>query len=117
VRPWVTGFGEFIMSLLRLIVGAYAAAATIAYAQIPVTPAPSTGGQKLQYQSAFAGYRSFSEIETVPWRQANDELGAAAGHAGNAMNRGMPSMAPKAGRTSPAPSATEAPAGHAGHKR
>jgi hypothetical protein len=102
------------MLLLRLIVGAYAAAATIAYAQIPVTPAQSIGGQKLQYQSAFANYRSFSEIATMPWRQANDELGAVAGHA---MNRGMPSMAPEAGRTSPAPSATEAPAGHAGHKR
>ena len=42
------------------------------------------------------------------------KLGAAAGHA---MNRGMPSMAPESGRTSPARSATEAPAGHAGHKR
>lgn len=35
------------------------------------------------YRSAFEGYRPFAEPELANWRKANEEVAAAAGHAGD----------------------------------
>lgn len=43
----------------------------------PKTPVPA-----VTYRSAFEGYRSYAEPELAPWRKANEEAGAAGGHAG-----------------------------------
>lgn len=37
----------------------------------------------VEYRSAFEGYRAFKDEELLDWRKANDEVGAAGGHAGH----------------------------------
>lgn len=53
----------------------------------PITPrtAASSGGS-MEYQSAFADYRAFTEEGATPdkqWRSANEEMGKLGGHAGH----------------------------------
>ena len=110
------GFGVFIMQMFRLLMGAYATTAVVAYAQPPASSTAPGAGKKLQYQSAFAGYRSYTDGETVPWRRANDELGAAGAHAEHVMQRDTPSAAPVPSAAPPAKDAPSVPE-HAGHKR
>lgn len=43
----------------------------------PKAPVPA-----VTYRSAFEGYRPYAEPELVPWRRANEEVGAAGGHTG-----------------------------------
>jgi hypothetical protein len=40
----------------------------------PRAPVPAT-----EYRSAFSGFRPYSEVELVPWRAANDEVGRSGG--------------------------------------
>lgn len=37
----------------------------------------------VEYRSAFESYRAFNDEELRDWRGANDEVGAAGGHAGH----------------------------------
>ena len=53
----------------------------------------------VEFRTAFDGYRPFAEEEQKDWRKANDEVGAAGGHAGK-----------------PQPGKPEASGGHGGHK-
>jgi hypothetical protein len=103
------------MLSLRVIIGACATAATVAHAQAPAATASSSNGQRLEYQSVFRGYRSFTVDETVSWRRANEALGAAAGHAARPA---QPAAAAEPRGPSPASPAKAAPAAveHAGQK-
>jgi hypothetical protein len=40
------------------------------------------------YHSAFEGYRPFADQELADWRRANEEVGAAGGHAGHKPGQG-----------------------------
>jgi hypothetical protein len=104
------------MRWFRLLMGACATTAVVAYAQPPASSAPSGAGKKLQYQSAFDGYRPFTDSGTVPWRRANDELGAAGAHAGHVMQRDTPSAKSAPSAAPPAKDAPSVPE-HPGHKR
>ena len=56
-----------------------------------VRPGPSEPSSKapaVTYRSAFEGYRPFAEQELQDWRKANDEVGAAGGHAGHRPGQG-----------------------------
>ena len=37
----------------------------------------------VEFRSAFQDYRSFADPELTDWRRANEEVGAAGGHAGH----------------------------------
>ena len=61
-----------------------------------------------EYRAVFDDYRPFAEQEPGDWRKANEEVGAAGGHAGHA-KQGQKAPAKPAG-------ANSAPTGHEGHK-
>ena len=42
----------------------------------------------VEFRSAFKDYRPFSEQEPRDWRSANEEVGAAGGHAGHRPDQG-----------------------------
>jgi hypothetical protein len=42
----------------------------------------------VEYRSAFADYKPFADEELADWRKANDEVGAAGGHAGHKPGQG-----------------------------
>lgn len=42
----------------------------------------------VEFRSAFEDYRSFAEQELADWRKANEEVGAAGGHAGQRPGQG-----------------------------
>lgn len=66
----------------------FALAATIAgdaAAQTTAKPDPADPKVRtppVEYRSAFAEYRKYSEPELAPWRAANQEVAAAGGHVG-----------------------------------
>ena len=49
----------------------------------PAAPAPP-----LAYRSAFDGYKPFADEDVAGWREANDEVRAAGGHAGHRPGQG-----------------------------
>jgi len=44
----------------------------------------------VEYRSALEGYRPFTEAELRDWRKANEEVGAAGGHAGQQTPKPQP---------------------------
>lgn len=42
----------------------------------------------VEYRSAFADYKPFADQELADWRKANDEVGAAGGHAAHKPGQG-----------------------------
>ncbi len=54
----------------------------------------------IEFRSAFDGYRPFAEEEQKDWRKANEEVGAAGGHAGH-----RPGQGPGAATSKPEPGA------------
>lgn len=71
----------------------------------------------VQYRSAFEGYRAFSDPELRDWRTANEEVGAAGGHAGHRSGQGagQQTSKPQPGK----PDSSGGPAergGHGGHR-
>jgi hypothetical protein len=72
-----------------------------------------------EFRSAFEGYRPFAEQELRDWRGANEEVGAAGGHAGHRPSPGPSQQTSKpqtsAGQSENSP-ATPAHEGHGGHK-
>ena len=100
--------------MYRLIVtvlpsaGMFAAAVAFAQAPAPAT-APGTPS-RLEYQSAFDGYRAHKELETQSWRESNEEAGALGGHVGQLKgSSSRPGEAPKSG-TPPSASGSPTPA-------
>lgn len=60
------------------------ASAVAAQQAAPRDPAnPATPVPKPVYESAFAGYRPWSEPDTGRWREANEEVRRLGGHAGH----------------------------------
>ena len=63
-----------------------------------------------QYRSALEGYQPFADQELRNWRQSNDEVGAAGGHAGH-----KPGQGPSKETSKPQPGKPPA-GGHGAHK-
>ena len=61
---------------------AFASAAVAQNAPRPDPKDPKAPAPAVTYRSAFEGYRPYAEQELVPWRKANEEVGAAGGHTG-----------------------------------
>jgi hypothetical protein len=77
---------------LYLAAAALAAFALPAAAQQPARSDPASQAAPVpafKYDSAFAGYRGFREEPLAPWRDANDEVARAGGHAGIFRSHGM----------------------------
>ena len=91
-----------------------------AAAQADLRPNPQDPQAKaaaVEYRSAFEGYRAFAEQELADWRRANEEVGAAGGHAGHRPGQGSGehSSKPQPGK----PESSGGPAeqkGHGGHQ-
>jgi hypothetical protein len=64
----------------------------------------------VEFRSAFEGYRPFADQDLANWRTANEEVGAAGGHAGH-----RPGQGPGQQSSKPQPGSPEA-GGHGGHK-
>lgn len=56
--------------------------------QAPDPRQPQSSVTPLEYRSAFDGYRPFADRDLANWRQANEEVGTAGGHAGHAEQGG-----------------------------
>lgn len=66
----------------------------------------------VEFRTAFEGYRPFAEEEQQQdWRKANEEVGAAGGHAGH-----KPAQGPGQQTSKPQPGKPEGPGGHGGHQ-
>ena len=63
----------------------------------------------VEFRSAFEGYRPFADQEMRDWRKANEEVGAAGGHAGHRPGQGSGQQTSK-----PQPGKPET--SHGGHK-
>lgn len=72
-------------------------------ARDPAAKVPPTA-----YRSAFEGYRPFADQEVGDWRKANEEVGAAGGHAGM-----RPGEGPGAATSKPQPGKAESGGGAA----
>ena len=85
---------------------------------------PRAKAPPVEFRSAFEGYRPFAEQEMRDWRGANDEVGAAGGHAGHrpGQGAGQQTSKPQPGNPEssggPAEKRQSAPAheGHGAHK-
>ena len=76
--------------------------ATMTHAQMALqTPASAAPGSvaNLRYESAFADYRPFSEVDLMSWKQANGDAAAQGGHAGHVA--GHPARAPAPAAAAP----------------
>lgn len=108
--------------MYKLIVVALALVGSIAaHAQTDGRPDPTEPNAAVppaQYRSAFTDYRAHKEPEVANWRDLNEAVGAAGGHAGLTAK---PSGAPKNAQPSSAAPSDTAPrppaGGHAGHHR
>jgi hypothetical protein len=78
-------------------------------AERPNPTDPKAKVPPIEYRSAFEGYRPFTDQEAGDWRRANEEVGAAGGHAGPRPGQGPgePTSKPKPG---------QADKKHGGHK-
>ena len=83
---------------------------------------PNAKVPPLEYRSAFEGYRPFTDQELANWRRSNEEVGAAAGHAGKpGQGTGQQSSKPQPGNAESSGRAAKKPetpshGGHGGHK-
>ena len=74
-----------------------------AHAQSRTDPAdPKTAAAPLEYESAFAGYRPFRDAKPAPWRQVNEEVKGAGGHAAHGAPKKDPADEKKPGAATPA---------------
>lgn len=58
----------------------------------------------VEFRSAFESYRPFIEQERRSWREANEEVGAAGGHAGHRPGQGAGGQTSKPQAAKPDPS-------------
>jgi hypothetical protein len=71
-----------LRSVVLVVATAVAGSAAAQGAQRPDPKDPKAPAPAVTYRSAFEGYRPYAESELVPWRRANEEVGAAGGHTG-----------------------------------
>jgi hypothetical protein len=71
---------------------------------------PKAKAPRVEYRSAFEGYRPFADSEPRDWRKSNEEVGAAGGHAAHKPGRG-----PGVQTGKPQPGSPKA-SGHGEHK-
>jgi len=71
---------------------------------------PKAKAPAVEFRSALEGYRTFAEQDLRDWRKANEEVGAAGGHAGHKPGQGAGQQTSK-----PQPGKPET-SGHGGHK-
>lgn len=71
---------------------------------------PKAKAPPVEFRSAFEGYRPYAEPDLRDWRQSNEEVGAAGGHAGHRPGQGPGSQTSK---PQPGKPATQ---DHGGHK-
>jgi hypothetical protein len=91
----------------------------LAGAQGVAEPRNAKTGRPLHYQSAFADYKPYSDVDLGNWRAINDAVGVAALKQGRHAGHGptatpSPASAPAATASSPMPS-REAPPKHHSH--
>lgn len=83
------------------------------------SPGPQPGSAvELPYQSAFEGYRRFSDEKVGSWREANDNVGRIGGwreYAKEAQRPDSSAPAPTPGTSGTAPAARDPHAGHGKH--
>ena len=104
--------------LIYLLLAAAVTLATgSAFAQAPAASGAAATSQpgvpvRLDYRSAFEGYRAYQEAETRSWREANDEAGLLAGHVGQLkpMAASGNSAGPKPERAAPPSTPSSIPA-------
>jgi hypothetical protein len=84
-----------VLVVLAVVVGAAAAQS----AKRPDPNEPKAKVPPMEYRSAFEGYRPFADQEALDWRKANEEVGAAGGHAGHRPGQGpgQPTSKPQPG--------------------
>jgi hypothetical protein len=71
----------------------------------------------VEFRSAFEGYRPYAEPELRDWRNSNEEVGAAGGHAGHRPHQGAGTQTSKPQPGSAEKSeGTAAEQGHGAHK-
>lgn len=95
----------------------------IAGAQAVAEPRNAKAGTPLRYQSAFADYKPYSDVDLGNWRALNDAVGAAAlkqgGHAGHGSaaspTPASPTSAPSAAASSAKPGREAPPMHHSHH--
>ena len=77
-----------------------AGAAVAQSADRPSALDPRAKTPPLQFPSVFDGYRPFAQRELRDWRQANDEVRDAGGHAGHqpGQGAGQPATKPQPGK-------------------
>ncbi len=80
----------------RDLIGILAIATSVAQAQSATPPVPGAPVQQLKYESAFADYKPFAEIEVLLWRSSNEEAARLGGHMGQMKHDAMPPMMPSA---------------------
>lgn len=83
-------------------------AASAQQAQRAASADAATKNPAVEYRSAFAGYRPYSDPEVARWRELNEEAGRLGGHVGHVPQQ--PGIEPKPAAKPPAP------AGHGAHK-
>lgn len=86
----------------------------------PVPTDPAVPVPAMKYDSAFAGYRAYRGQSILPWRDVNDDVARAGGHAGIFRDHGThapakPATPPTPGTavkpdSTPSPEAAEKPA-------
>ena len=76
-----------IILAVALFIG-LAACAGDRVAAPPNAREPQAAVQPVEYRSAFADYKPFADQELADWRKANDEVGAAGGHAAHKPGQG-----------------------------
>jgi hypothetical protein len=106
-----------MMRSLVLVVSAVVASAAAAQGAQRADPRdPKAPAPAVPYYSAFEGYRPYAEQELVPWRKANEEVGAAGGHVG--LHKSRQGSGEKAPAGAPAASDAKPPAdgAHGDHK-
>jgi hypothetical protein len=70
------------MRIIFLAVPVLIAGCTAAQREVRPDPAdPRAQVSPVEFRSALEGYRSFADPEPYDWRKANEEVGAAGGHA------------------------------------
>lgn len=77
--------GKFVLFLPALVIAGAAAAQG---ADRPSPKDPKAKVPAVEYRSAFEGYRRFADQDLGDWRKANEEVGAAGGHAGHRPGHG-----------------------------
>lgn len=97
-----------------LLACAIAGLSTAVLAQTPAAPAPPSTRLSLQYQSAFAGYRAYVDVEPIPWKRANDDAAAIGGPMGQMARDTNPAAVARPGAATgatsnpgPAPAGTQ----------